>query len=164
MVTAAHCGGLNSTWRSGTHAYGSMTRRATFPEYDMALLSGSSYGSYIWMAASVGEEMPTGEGANPGYANTYCSSGARTYQACNKQIISLSGEGCDASGCTQHLAVTEGGTNTIGGDSGGPLVLRGSVRVFPRGIIVGTIGDNDYFQRYGTIASIFNVRSVETSQ
>lgn len=159
-VTAAHCGSLNSTWTSGSYTFGKMTQRGPFPAYDMALLSGQSYGSYIWMGNSSGTGTQTGAAANPAVGSTYCTSGATTNENCGKKVNNLSDSFCDASGCTYSLASYTGGSNTSGGDSGGPLVLKSGSKVYPRGIHIARAGSTMYAEKWSTISSHFGVTAV----
>ena len=159
-LTAAHCGGLNSQWYSGTNYFGKMTSRGPFPAYDMALLSGSSYGSYIYMGGSTGTGWRTGAASNPAVGATYCTSGTTTNENCGKVVQSLSASFCDSSGCTYGLASYTGGTSTAGGDSGGPLVLKGSSTVYPRGIHIARAGSTMYAEKWSTISSHLGVPSV----
>lgn len=159
-VTAAHCGGLNSVWRSGRYTVGKMTQRAPFPSYDMALLSGQRYGSYVWMGNSSGTGTPTGSAANPVVGVTYCTSGTTTNEKCGKKVNSLSATFCDPAGCTHALASYVGGRSTAGGDSGGPLVLKSGSRVYPRGMHIARSGSTMYAEKWSVISERFGVTLV----
>lgn len=161
-VTAAHCGQLNSAWYSGAYYFGTVTRRGPFPAWDMALLSGSSYGTYIYMGGSAGNGWPTGPADNPVVGFSYCTSGATTYENCGKVVTSLSASFCDSAGCTHGLASYTGGSSTAGGDSGGPLVLKGSSVVYPRGIHIARSGSTMYAEKWSSISSNFGVSSVSS--
>lgn len=159
-VTAAHCGALNSTWTSGSFTFGKMTQRGPFPAWDMALLGGQSYGSYIWMGNASGTGTQTGAAANPAVGSTYCTSGTTTNENCGKKVSSLTGSFCDSAGCTYGLAEYKGGTNTAGGDSGGPLVLKSGSKVYPRGIHIARVGSTMYAEKWSSISSHFGVTAV----
>lgn len=159
-VTAGHCGNLWSSWTSGSYFFGTMTSRAPFPTWDLALLSGSSYGSYIYMGNSTGVGTPTGAFSNPVVGSFYCTSGTTTFENCGKQVTSLSGTFCDAAGCTPALATFQGGTMIAGGDSGGPLVLRGSTTVYPRGVVIARAGSTMFAEKWSTVASFWGVSGV----
>jgi hypothetical protein len=159
-VTAGHCGTVGTVWNSGSYYFGNMTSRASFPTWDLALLSGSTYGSYIYMGGSTGVGTPTGAFGNPVVNVNYCTSGSTTYENCGKRVTSLSAQFCDASGCTPGLASYVGGTSTAGGDSGGPLVLKGSSVVYPRGVHIARSGSTMYAEKWSTVASYWGVTGV----
>jgi hypothetical protein len=97
-----------------------MTSRGPFPAWDLALLSGSTYGGLVYMGDAAGTGTSVGSAASPVVGGSYCSSGATTFEQCGKVVQSLSGAVCDASGCTYNLAATQAGGYIGPGDSGGP--------------------------------------------
>ncbi|MGL5809187.1 MAG: S1 family peptidase [Nocardioides sp.] len=163
MVTAGHCGPLGSVWTSGSGQYfGTMTQRASFPTWDLALLSGASYGTYIYMGNQTGVGTPTGAAGDPVVGFSYCSSGSTTFESCGKTATSLSGTFCDAAGCTPGLA-TFTGTAVGPGDSGGPIVFKSGTRVYPRAVVIAGGGSTTWAEKVSTVQSYFGVTVVATS-
>lgn len=160
-VTAAHCGNLNSTWKSGSHTYGKMTKRGSFPTYDMALIGGQSYAPYIYSGGTASSTCnAAGAPADPVAGTTDCANGVSTGENCGKRVTSLSGTFCDSSGCTNALAVYTGGTATAAGDSGGALLLLSGGKSYPRGIHIARSGTNMYAERWSNISSHLGVSGI----
>ncbi|ADB34788.1 hypothetical protein Kfla_5783 [Kribbella flavida DSM 17836] len=129
-VTAGHCGGPGTTWRSGSHYYGTTSVRTNYPDYDQALLTGSSYGPKIWTDGP-GDSADTRTvkgGSDPSVGTSVCQSGSFSTSLCGITIRSLSAKYCDPDGCTTYVirATRNGQTAIIGGDSGGPVYTRPS--------------------------------------
>ncbi len=160
MVTAAHCGALNTVWKSGSYTVGKITKRAPYPTFDLALISEKSYGTYIYMGGSAGNGTATGAAANPSLNSKYCTSGISSNENCDMDTLSLTGVFCASDGCTSGLAVLVGIYPVLPGDSGGPLVMKGSGKVYPRGIVIAGSGLTTYAERWGSIKSYFSVSSV----
>ncbi|MGL5857954.1 MAG: S1 family peptidase [Angustibacter sp.] len=161
MVTAGHCGNVGSVWRTGAGLYfGTMTSKASFPTWDLALLSGSSYGTYIYMGGRTGFGTPTGAAGNPVVGFSYCASGSTTYENCGKVATSLNGSFCDAAGCTPGLATFTGGSAVGPGDSGGPVVFKSGSRVYPRGVVIAGGGATTWAEKYTTVQNYFGVSAV----
>jgi hypothetical protein len=162
MVTAGHCGGVGTTWRTAGGVYvGQTVSRPNFPTYDMALISGgSSYGSYIYMGNSTGYGSKVLGAGNPVVGSYYCTSGTTTNENCGKRVTSLNATLCTASGCTPGLASYVGGTLTQGGDSGGPLVLKATNGVYVRGLHKGIGGTTMYGERWPSVAALWGVSIV----
>jgi streptogrisin D len=127
-VTAGHCGGVGTVWRSGTNYYGTTTVRTNYPDYDQSLVTGSSYGAKIWTDGpgdSVNTRTVRG-GGDPSVGSVVCQSGSFSTSLCGLTIKSLSAKYCDTDGCTTYvIRATRGGSIAIiGGDSGGPVYSR----------------------------------------
>ncbi|MBK7820041.1 MAG: hypothetical protein IPJ61_02935 [Tessaracoccus sp.] len=160
MLTAAHCGALNTVWKSGSYTVGKIVKRAPYPTFDLALIGEKSYGTYIYMGGSTGSGTATGAAANPALYTKYCTSGSSSYENCDMDTLSLTGVLCAPDGCTSGLAVLVGISPVRPGDSGGPLVLKGASKVYPRGIVIAGSGLTTYAERWGPIQSYFSVSSV----
>ncbi|WP_460665740.1 S1 family peptidase [Kribbella swartbergensis] len=127
-VTAGHCGGVGTVWKSGKNYYGTTTVRKNYPDYDQALLTGSTYGSKIWTDGP-GDSADTRTvrgGADPGVGTVVCQSGSFSTSLCGITVRSTSAKYCDNDGCTTYvIRATRGGQIAIiGGDSGGPVYTR----------------------------------------
>ncbi|MEU8223546.1 hypothetical protein [Kribbella sp. NPDC048915] len=170
-VTAGHCGGAGTAWKSGTNYYGTTTLRTNYPEYDQALVTGSTYGPKIWTDGpgdSVNTRTVTG-GGDPGVGTVICQSGSFSTSLCNLTVRSTSARYCDADGCTTYvIRATRGGLVTIvGGDSGGPVYSRrGTSSATIRGITFAGAGcaasrcTTLYAERYKSITGHLGVTAL----
>jgi hypothetical protein len=167
MVTAAHCFGLGATVTStgGGWNLGTVVSRGPFPTWDLELLGGASYGSYIYVggASGVGSHMLGAADPVIGF-NNYCRSGQTTFENCGQTVSSLSATFCDASGCTTSLIAYSGGGLSAGGDSGAPFYVAAvggtGVGVHARGIHIARSGGTMYAERWNTVAAHFGVSIV----
>ena len=162
-VTAGHCGGPGTVWKSGTNYYGTTTVRTNYPDYDQSLVTGSSYGPKIWTDGpgdAANTRTVTG-GADPGVGTVVCQSGSFSTSLCGITVRSTSAKYCDTDGCTTYvIRATRGGQIAIiGGDSGGPVYTRpGSSTATIRGITFAGAGCASsrcttlYAERYASIA------------
>ncbi|MEU4290149.1 hypothetical protein AB0E63_18165 [Kribbella sp. NPDC026596] len=167
-VTAGHCGGPGTVWRSGTNYYGTTSVRTNYPDYDQSLLTGSAYGPKIWTDGpgdTANTRTVTG-GADPGVGTVVCQSGSFSTSLCGITVRSTSAKYCDTEGCTTYvIRATRGGQIAIiGGDSGGPVYTRpGSSTATIRGITFAGAGCASsrcttlYAERYASIAGHLGV-------
>lgn len=167
-VTAGHCGGPGTIWKSGANYYGTTAVRTDYPDYDQSLLTGSSYGAKIWTDGP-GDAATTRTvkgGADPGVGTVVCQSGSFSTSLCGITVRSTSAKYCDTEGCTTYvIRATRGGQIAIiGGDSGGPLYTRpGSTTATIRGITFAGAGcaasrcTTLYAERYASIAGHLGV-------
>jgi hypothetical protein len=170
-VTAGHCGGPGTIWRSGTNYYGTTTVRTNYPDYDQSLLSGSSYGAKIWTDGP-GDSADTRTvkgGADPAVGASICQSGSFSTSVCGITVRSTSAKYCDADGCTTYvIRATRGGQVAIvSGDSGGPVYTRpSSTTATIRGLAFAGSGCTAgrcttlYAERYDSIAGHLNIRAL----
>ncbi|GAA1668199.1 S1 family peptidase [Kribbella yunnanensis] len=168
-VTAGHCGGVGTTWKSGPNFYGTTSVRTNYPDYDQSLLTGSTYGPRIWTDGpgdSASKRTVTG-GADPGVGTVVCQSGSFSTSLCGLTVRSTSAKYCDVDGCTTFvIRATRGGQIAIiGGDSGGPVYSRsGSSAATIRGITFAGAGCASsrcttlYAERYASISGHLGVR------
>ncbi|HZX03957.1 hypothetical protein [Kribbella sp.] len=170
-VTAGHCGGPGTVWKSGTNYYGTTTLRTNYPDYDQSLVTGSSYGAKIWTDGpgdTASTRTVTG-GGDPGVGTVVCQSGSFSTSVCNLTVRSTSASYCDTDGCTTYvIRATRGGlVAIIGGDSGGPVYSRrGSNSATIRGIAFAGAGcaasrcTTLYAERYNSIAGHLGVTAL----
>jgi streptogrisin D len=170
-VTAGHCGGVGTLWRSGTNYYGTTSVRTGYPNYDQSLITGSTYGPKIWTDGpgdSVDIRTVTG-GADPGVGTVVCQSGSFSTSLCGITVRSTSAKYCDADGCTTYvIRATRGGQIAIvAGDSGGPVYTRpGASTATIRGITFAGSGCASsrcttlYAERYASIAGHLGVNAL----
>ncbi|MFD7160176.1 hypothetical protein ACFV9C_36685 [Kribbella sp. NPDC059898] len=170
-VTAGHCGGPGTVWKSGTNYYGTTTVRTNYPDYDQSLITGSSYGAKIWTDGpgdTANTRTVTG-GGDPGVGTVVCQSGSFSTSVCNLTVRSTSASYCDTDGCTTYvIRATRGGlVAIIGGDSGGPVYSRrGSSSATIRGITFAGAGcaasrcTTLYAERYNSIAGHLGVTAL----
>jgi hypothetical protein len=163
MVTAAHCFGLGAAVSStgGGGSFGTVVNRGPFPTWDLELLGGASYGTYIYTggAAGVGTHV-IGAGDPTINFTGYCRSGQTTFENCGQTVTSLTGQFCDPAGCTPGLIVYSGGGTSAGGDSGAPFYLPGSGGVWIRGVHIARSGSTMYAEKWSTVAAHFGVTIV----
>lgn len=161
MVTAGHCGDVGTTWRTANGTYvGQTVSRASYPTWDLELIGGSSYGSYVYMGDSTGYGSKVLGAGDPVVGTYYCMSGTTTNENCGKKVTSTNATLCTSNGCTPGLASYAGGSLTQPGDSGGPLVLKASNGVYARGVHKGINGSTMYGERWNSVASYFGVSIV----
>ncbi|WP_237771298.1 S1 family peptidase [Kribbella sp. ALI-6-A] len=170
-VTAGHCGGPGTTWRSGSNYYGTTSVRTNYPEYDQALITGSAYGAKIWTDGP-GDSADTRTvkgGGDPAVGASVCQSGSFSTSLCGITIRSLSAKYCDSDGCTTYVirATRNGQTAIIGGDSGGPVYSRPtSTTATIRGLAFAGSGCTAsrcttlYAERYNSITGHLGVRAL----
>ncbi len=167
-VTAGHCGGVGTLWKSGSYYYGTTSVRTNYPDYDQALITGSAYGPKIWTDGP-GDSANTRTvkgGADPGVGTVVCQSGSFSTSLCGITVRSTSAKYCDTDGCTTYvIRATRGGQIAIiGGDSGGPVYTRpGSTTATIRGITFAGAGCASsrcttlYAERYASITGHLGV-------
>jgi streptogrisin D len=167
-VTAGHCGGVGTVWYSGSNYYGTTSVRTDYPDYDQALVTGSSYGPKIWTdGAGDTEDVRTVTGAgDPAVGSQICQSGSYSGSLCGITVQSNSATFCDEAGCTTYvMRGTKSGQIVIrGGDSGGPIYTKpGADWATIRGSAIAGSGCHDgscttiYAERYNSIAGHLGV-------
>jgi streptogrisin D len=170
-VTAGHCGGVGTLWKSGSNYYGTTSVRTNYPDYDQALLTGSAYGPKMWTDGP-GDSANTRTvkgGGDPGVGTVVCQAGSFSTSLCGITVRSTSAKYCDTDGCTTYvIRATRGGQIAIiGGDSGGPLYTRsGSTTATIRGIMFAGAGCASsrcttlYAERYASITGHLGVTAL----
>ncbi|MFI5730826.1 hypothetical protein ACIA49_11950 [Kribbella sp. NPDC051587] len=170
-VTAGHCGGVGTNWKSGPNFYGTTAVRTNYPDYDQSLLMGSTYGAKIWTDGpgdAAAKRTVTG-GADPGVGTVVCQSGSFSTSLCGLTVRSTSAKYCDVDGCTTYvIRATRGGAIAImGGDSGGPVYSRpSSTTATIRGVAFAGAGCASsrcttlYAERYASITGHLGVRAL----
>jgi hypothetical protein len=170
-VTAGHCGGPGTVWRSGSNYYGTTTVRTNYPDYDQSLMTGSSYGAKIWTdgAGDSADTRTVKGGADPAVGTSVCQSGSFSLSLCGITVRSTSAKYCDADGCTTYVirATRSGLVAIISGDSGGPIYTRPtSTTATIRGLAFAGSGCTAgrcttlYAERYASIAGHLNIRAL----
>lgn len=157
MVTAGHCGSIGTSFSAGGYSHGSITHKATFPRYDLAMLSGSTYKGQIYTSSTGVTKVAAA--ANPGVGSMYCFSGTTSGVRCDATIDMMTGRMCDGNGCTEPV-IRYTGTVSSGGDSGGPFYATGTAGVHIRGIVIGHAGQYGFAEPWGRIADRFGATIV----
>lgn len=160
MVTAGHCfaDGTAVVTENGGVPMGSVSGRS-LPSMDMELVSGSAYGSAIFVEgvdSSVGNAVVAAGDPVVGF-NAYCHSGRTTGENCGHTVNSVTAQVCTSSGCKSPVISFTGGVSPAGGDSGSPFYAKDGVNVHIRGIIIAGDGVTTYAEPYSRIASRFGV-------
>ncbi len=167
-VTAGHCGGVGTLWKSGSYYYGTTSVRTNYPDYDQALLTGSTYGPKIWTdgPGDAANTRTVKGGRDPGVGTVVCQSGSFSTSLCGITVRSTSAKYRDTDGCTTYvIRATRGGQIAIiGGDSGGPVYTgSGSTGATIRGITFAGAGCASsrcttlYAERYASISGHLGV-------
>jgi hypothetical protein len=159
FLTAGHCfqAGYTVTTPPGL-TVGTVAIRAAFPQRDMELISGGTYGGEIYTGTRYGSGIfVNGTGANPVAGVTYCTGGSKSFEKCDKVALQNNVQGCWSDGCTDQLTSFTNGAELISGDSGGPYYYRANGLAYARGIIIGQINGTGYAQEWDEIQSWFNV-------
>lgn len=170
-VTAGHCGGVGTVWRSGTNYYGTTTVRTDYPDYDQALLGGSAYGPKIWTngPGDSADVRTVKGGGDPAVGTQVCQSGSFSTSLCGITVRSTSAKYCDTDGCTTYVirGTRDGKPAIIGGDSGGPLYTKsGSSGATIRGLAFAGSGCSAsrcttiYAERYASITGHLGVTAL----
>jgi hypothetical protein len=167
MLTAGHCFPQGATVRSGSNTYvmGTVVNRAPFPTWDMELIGGGSYGTFMYRGNDYGSATKVVGAADPATGFTgYCFNGQTTAsstggESCGLTVTSLNGTFCDAAGCTPSL-ITFTGRAPRPGDSGAPFYLPASNGVHARGMVIAVSGSTGYAERWNAIAARFGVTYV----
>ncbi len=146
MLTAGHCGGINTAWQTGDW-YGSGTPVGTEanrdPNGDTAIIAVSSNEGWIYdkgWDSSVGEAVIGSETTVPG---TYvCTEGATSGVRCSIEVQQTGlyvSFGSFAAYNEVYAASTSGSQSSAGGDSGGPVIVNSgtSGQVYGVGTISG---------------------------
>jgi len=163
MVTAGHCGAIGASFQSqtGGNSFGSVTHRASFPTYDLELLSGSTYRKKIYTSSTATTKVESA--GDPGVGSTYCFSGATSGVQCSATVTSKSGKLCDSAGCTQPVIAFTGSTPS-GGDSGAPFYANstsgGTATVLVRGVVIGHAGSVGYAELWSRVVDRFGATIV----
>jgi hypothetical protein len=134
MVTAKHCGTVDSSWTSGANvAFGKISKHAT-NSVDAAYIKDKSYAGKIFTGGTTSNSSKAVSGAgDPTIGNTYCASGQNTGWTCtHKAALSMtfSGLGPANAYVLYYYPV-------LAGDSGGAIVSDGT-KLTVRGIVKGS--------------------------
>ena len=166
MMTAAHCFSLNTSVfnGTGTNTVGQVTRRGPYPTWDVELISGGSYGSFIYRGSTTGSSSHVaGAGAGIVGIQGYCVSGAAGGEHCNQTLNSDSGSFCGTDGyCHYSLYAYSGGGRTVTGDSGAPFYFPDccSSESWIRGLHIGIDPNYMYAEEWPGISAAFGVSIV----
>jgi hypothetical protein len=169
ILTAGHCWAVGTTVESGAYAYGSVTRRAPYPTYDIELINASSqnYDDDIYAnpIRAVGNPYDVSGKRSPGVGAKTCLSGRVSHTECNLSVVGTGAWVCDSGGCTYGLLQFDPlQIACAGGDSGGPVFAKpdGTNGARIDGSLVGANGGGCVAEHTSSIEVALNV-SVATS-
>lgn len=157
MVTAGHCGALNSVWTTGSGAAaGTMVARDfTDGGVDAGYLGGGSYQSWMWV---YGPTSNLGVGVGGYYTSLpgrkLCTNGATSGEVCTGTVGSVDvchtfDDGIET--CWLDTLTPDGSfTMTRPGDSGGPVITPPGADEIA-GIIIGVQGSTTFFHWYANV-------------
>lgn len=172
LVTAAHCGPVNTNVRTpDTNSLVGRTEQKNCgpqPNYDntdLQLIAGQSYSNRIYVGGQTGSAAIVESAGNPAIGNTYNISGAASYEHGNEKVTQLSGQWwasiCGSTFWVLNLIVYSRSTSCdlVSGDSGGPIYFKWNTTpptVSIRGINVAQdlTGPNCYAVKYTTIRDV----------
>jgi hypothetical protein len=157
MVTAGHCFDPGNAVFStgGGQAWGTFLRHVAFPDPDLAIIAGTTYEGAIYVGGVASESgaAVTSFGDPVVGDGGYCWSGQTSGEVCGNTVVSLTGQLCDAAGCTNNLTVSNGAL-TQPGDSGSPWYqISGDGTISIRGITVGVVAGSNVWHRYSQVVA-----------
>jgi hypothetical protein len=150
LLTAGHCGPVGTTVRNNGVVVGSFATSSAGQELDAALITGSSYGSFVFGGtAAAGTARRVSAELHPFNGESLCLSGSVTGENCSGRIdaqdicVVFAGNNPRC-----HLGRITSTNNTVlsqGGDSGGPAYqLKSDGSVWAYGLIIGGGGTTSY--------------------
>ena len=168
LATAGHCFGVgtNVYTTDGGRLLGSVVQRGPFlpwpfQSYDMELIGGQSYGSYIFVggtSSSTGRHVAGAADPVVGFTN-YCRSGQTSGEQCGETVTSVNAQVCTQTGCKSPV-ISYTGPVSQPGDSGAPFYVYGGTDVHIRGLNIASGGSTSYAEKWSRIASNLGVSIV----
>jgi hypothetical protein len=164
MLTAGHCFALGATvlTTDGNASVGTVVRRGPIPPYDMELIGGKSYGSYVF---SGGTNSNTGRhvisAGDPAVNFTgYCRSGQTSGERCGQRVTSVTAQVCTQTGCKYPVIAYDTGYPSQPGDSGAPFYLPSGSDAHIRGMNIASGGGVSYAEKWSRISAHLGVSIV----
>ncbi|MCS7478570.1 S1 family peptidase [Umezawaea endophytica] len=162
QVTAGHCftNGQTAVTELGGRVVGTISGNG-LPSQDMELISGQSYGSFIYIGgvdSGTGAHVASAGDPVVGFAN-YCHSGRTTGENCGHTATSVTATVCTSSGCKSPVIAFTGGVLPQGGDSGSPFYVN-SVSApdkHIRGHVIAIGGGTAYAELWSRVSARFGV-------
>lgn len=162
QVTAGHCfsNGQTAVTELGGRVVGTISGNG-LPSQDMELISGQSYGAFIYLGgvdSSTGAHVLSAGDPVVGFAD-YCHSGRTTGENCGHTATSVTATVCTSSGCKSPVTAFTGGNLPQGGDSGAPFYVA-SVSApdkHIRGHVIAGGGGTAYAELWSRVSTRFGV-------
>ncbi|PRY41401.1 hypothetical protein [Umezawaea tangerina] len=162
QVTAGHCftDGQTAVTELGGLTVGTISGNG-LPSQDMELISGQSYGPFIYLGgvdSTTGAHVLSAGDPVVGFTD-YCHSGRTTGENCGHTATSVTATVCTSSGCKSPVTAFTGGNLPQGGDSGSPFYV-GSVSApdkHIRGHVIAIGGGTAYAELWSRVAARFGV-------
>jgi hypothetical protein len=169
MLTAGHCFSLGAsvTTTGGGLSEGNVVQRGPIPPFDMELMGGRSYGSFIFVGGTSSSSAKHVNGAGDPVVgfNDYCRSGQTTGERCGQTVSSVNAQLCTQTGCKSPVIAYDGGSAGASalGDSGAPFYVHSvdGSQVFARGIHIASGGTTSFAEEWSRISSHLGV-SIQT--
>ena len=171
LTTAGHCFavGANVTTTDGNLSLGSVVQRGPFfplnifPNFDMELIGGASYGSSIFVGgtnSSSGKHINGAGDPVVGFTN-YCRSGQTSGEQCGETVQSVDAQVCTQTGCKSPV-ISYTGPVSQPGDSGAPFYVYSvdGTNVFIRGMNIAVGGSTSFAEKWSRISSNLGVSIV----
>jgi hypothetical protein len=164
LTTAAHCFGLgaNVLTSDGNRSVGTVRQRGPIPPFDMELIGGQSYGSFIFSGgtnSSTGKHVIGAGDPVVGFTG-YCHSGQTTGENCGHRVDSVTAQVCTQTGCKSPVIRWSQGRLIQGGDSGSPFYLPSGSNAYIRGMNIAISGSSAYAEKWSRISSHLGVTIV----
>jgi hypothetical protein len=157
MLTAAHCGGVGTTFNHGPGAADGYTVMGTSVysnlDTDIGAIKVSSTSSYINVGADPQwpTQMLVASWASPVVGEWLCASGSFTGERCNLKVVDKNQSRCRAwssqgwcagwvNGLSDVINMLGPSNMSVGtGDSGGPVYLRSGLTAIAKGLVSGAM-------------------------
>jgi hypothetical protein len=164
LLTAGHCFGFgaNVLTTDGNLGVGTVNLRGPIPPFDMELIGGNSYGSFIFSGATNSSTARHVLGAGDpvvGFTG-YCHSGQTTGENCGHRVDSVTAQVCTQTGCKSPVIRWSLGAVIQPGDSGSPFFLPSGSSAYIRGMNIATGGGAAYAEKWSRISSHLGVSIV----
>ena len=154
LVSAGHCGVLNSVVRNNGNEVGTVRTRSYVENgRDFAFVGGRSYQPFMYTGGpSSGTGFPIKGTRLSGVGLSVCTNGATSGENCAVEVSAIDVCVTFASGhttCLLDQADSTNGTDPVaGGDSGGPVIAYDSAGLKVVGSIIGGNDATVYFHSY----------------
>lgn len=154
LVTAGHCGPLNTTVRNDRDSVGTVVTRAYADGgRDFAFIGGSTYRAFMYTGGPGSNTgFPVKGARQSGVGLDICTNGATSGENCAVEVTAIDVCATFTSGQTTCLLdqarSTDGSDPSASGDSGGPVIAHDSAGLKVVGSIVGSTSSTVYFHPY----------------
>ncbi|GAA4729498.1 S1 family peptidase [Phytohabitans rumicis] len=159
MLTAGHCGGLNTNWyNNGIYVgYTDLGFNGRMG-YDSAILRGGNYSPTMFTGGNDAIIRSVIGTYDPPIGGATCTSGSFSVSSCANQVVAediCQGFSDGTTICHLTRADYTGAAHVNLGDSGGPVYAGFGSAVKAVGTIVGANGDSYFYHPIGNLLSLY---------